>query len=379
MRKLIPLLAFLLALPIGASVPPDSIDTQSVDTTRIELKRTQRAKNWIVRFFKNFDEYDTNYIQPNYYNYTAMLQNTNFYQSFRLRAENEQGESQSITMAPSPTFKLGPYFGWRWIFLGYTFDINHLKRPAENTETSLSLYSSMLGVDLMYIRNTGDFTIRRTTGFSPETDEQVRGQHFDGMDAKTVGFNAYYVFNHRRFSYPAAFAQSTVQRRSAGSFILGLNYLHQSVDFDHTRLPEELLRPGQDGTSGLFEEMMVKSVDYNNYSLSVGYAYNWVFARNCLLSVSVAPSLGFKQAKGERIRGEQLWENVRNMSFNCISRIGLVWNNSHMFAGASFVNYLHDYKKKTFSMLNTVNYISLYAGFFFHRKSQYRGKKIPIL
>lgn len=50
--------------------------------------------------------------------------------------------------------KLGIYFGWRWIFLGYTFDIEDLfgknKNKAEKTEMSLNIYSSKFGVDLYY-------------------------------------------------------------------------------------------------------------------------------------------------------------------------------------------------------------------------------------
>lgn len=352
-----------LAVIRGDSVPAKT------DTTR-----RKRGMSWLKRIVKSFDEYDSDYIQTNYYNYTAMLQNTNFYQMFRLKAESPAGEKQSLTVAPSPTFKVGPYFGWRWIFLGYTFDISNLKHAGESTEFNLSLYSSMLGVDLMYIRNAGNFTIRNSSGFSEDVADRVKGKKFDGMDAFTTGINLYYVFNHRRFSYPAAFAQSTVQKRSCGSFILGLGYLRQRVEFDYTRLPEPLNYPGLDGSGVLLEEMKLTQVDYSNYYISGGYAYNWVFARNCLLSVSVSPSMGIKLAKGERISGDQIWKNVKDLSFNCISRLGLVWNSSRFFAGLSYVNYLHDYRRDAFSMLNMMNYVSFYAGFYFNRKSQYRNK-----
>ena len=47
------------------------------------------------------------------------------------------------------------------------------------------------------------------------------------------GLNLYYIFNNRRFSYPAAFSQSTNQRRSAGSFIIGFSVSAHNLDFDH--------------------------------------------------------------------------------------------------------------------------------------------------
>ena len=42
------------------------------------------------------------------------------------------------------------------------------------------------------------------------------------LQVKTLNVNAFYVFNYRRFSYPAAFSQSYIQRRSAGSFLLAI-------------------------------------------------------------------------------------------------------------------------------------------------------------
>lgn len=364
------------------NVKEDTVRVDSVevgDSTERHSPKTKvrKAKNWLKRFFRNFDDYDTDYISPNYYNYTAMLQNTNFYQVYRMKGTDADGHTQTLQMAPSPSFKVGPYFGWRWIFLGYTFDVSHPGSAGATTEFSLSLYSSMLGCDLVYIRNTGDFTLRKVTGFSDEVTRSVQGSQFSGMDSYTAAVNVYYVFNHRHFSYPAAYAQSTVQRKSCGSWMLGLSYSKQRVEFDYTRLPQQLLSSGTGETSSgntLIDELKISHVEYQSYNLSGGYAYNWVFARNCLFSLSLTPALGFKQAGGERLSGESIWLNVKNLKFDFISRAGIVWNNSHFFAGASLITHLYDYQKDSYSMSNYVNYLNIYVGFNFHRKSQYRHR-----
>lgn len=41
---------------------------------------------------------------------------------------------------------------------------------------------------------------------------------------QVLNLTGYYTFNHRRFSYPAAFTQSYIQRRSAGSWLAGISY-----------------------------------------------------------------------------------------------------------------------------------------------------------
>lgn len=45
----------------------------------------------------------------------------------------------------------------------------------------------------------------------------------EGLRMNVVNASAYYVFNHRKFSYPAALYQNYYQLRSAGSWLAGLS------------------------------------------------------------------------------------------------------------------------------------------------------------
>ena len=221
----------------------DSIAAPADTLTRRDVRKEKmkHTGSLLKRFFKNFDEYDTDYITPNYYNFTAMMQNTNFVQQYRIAAKDATGKEQSISLAPTPSFKVGPYVGWRWIFVGYTFDLSHPKNATKSTELSLSLYSSMLGVDFVYIRNTGTFKLQRVHGFDGIDHKEYKGTSFEGMQTHTFSLNAYYVLNHKHFSYPAAYAQSTVQRKSCGSWILGFSFDKQKALFDYKLLPQGLI------------------------------------------------------------------------------------------------------------------------------------------
>ncbi len=355
---LVMLAAFTASLSVYAGEQP------SDSTAAVKKKRG----TWLKRFIRNFDDYDTTYIKPNYYNWTAMLQNTNFYQTYRMTGRSEAGEEQTLTMSPSSAFKVGPYFGWRWLFLGYTFDVGNPQKATRTTEFSLSLYSSMLGCDLVYVRNTGDFSLKRASGFPTAVEQAVRGREFSGMDSYTASANLYYVFNHRKFSYPAAYAQSTVQRRSAGSWLMGLSYSRQRINFDYRQLPGELVQ------TPILDELKIDKIDYRSFNVNAGYAYNWVFARNWLLSASLTPAVGIRWTEGERITGENIWDDVRHFNFDFVSRAGLVWNNSHYFAGASAVSHIFGYRKAGYTLNNSILYFNVYVGFMLGRKSQYRNR-----
>ena len=191
-----------------------------------------------------------------------------------------------ITFSPLPTFKLGPYLGWRWIFLGYTFDLKNINSGDKRTEFDLSIYSSQLGVDLFYRKTGNDYKISKAQldTESKINTHQLNGMNYDGISVSIKGFNMYYIFNHKRFSYPAAFSQSTIQRRSSGSALCGIGYTKHSLSIDWDKLYSIVSdKLGEDVASRYMSEGPdTKKINYTDISLSGGYAYNWVFAHNWL-------------------------------------------------------------------------------------------------
>lgn len=173
-----------------------------------------------------------------------MLESSSWYEYYRLGSKGNNGE-QSLGFSPNASFKLGVYFGWRWIFLGYSFDVKDIfgghKNKAKKTEMALNLYSSKFGVDLYYRKTGSDFKIRSSSGFDLNTP--IKNLNFNGLQSKIKGLNAYWIFNYKKFSYPAAYSQSTNQRKSAGC-PLSLSWVgkYQPTASVNTRfLPNNLL------------------------------------------------------------------------------------------------------------------------------------------
>lgn len=347
------------------------------DTTLTRKEKIKSYGNIFTRFIKAFDEFDTTYITPNYYNWAFMLQNTTTYEMYSL---NSPRESQSIRFSPKPSVKVGPYLGWRWIFLGYTFDVNSFGKDhkSQRTEFELSLYSSMLGCDLIYRRTGDDFHIHRVKGFGEEGKE-VEGHNYNGIRLNVTGINLYYIFNHKRFSYPAAFAQSTVQRKSCGSWKAGLSVTRHLMKFDYNELPEQL---GQNSTYPLSKSFKFNEINYMDYSLSAGYAYNWVFKKNWLFCISVSPAIGYKKTDSHSTWLEILDEeekekrssifNMNNFNFNTTLRAALVWNNTKYFGGLSLILHNYNYHHSRLSINNTFGTLNLYMGLNFKKRKQYR-------
>lgn len=384
---LITLFFIMTLLPVHAQVSTDSTAEMATDTIGWHLcnnnisdsptKRKgffRKLGNGIKTLIRNFSEVDTNYIEPQKYNYTLMLQNTNTYESYWLRS----AKGNSFKFSPQPAVKLGPYIGWRWVFLGYTVDLLHLNSDNRRTEFDLSLYSSQFGIDLFYRKTGDDYRVSRVRMDAANTinTDNMRGIEFDGINVSITGLNLYYIFNHKRFSYPAAFSQSTIQRRSCGSFLCGLGYTKHSLSVDWEKLYSLVANNlGEDIAQKYMDsELKLTKVKYTDLSVSCGYAYNLVFAHNWLASASVSMAVGYKSATSNDNHGLFSFKefSFKNFNLDGVGRFGIVWNNMKMYYGASAILHTYNYSKAKFSTNTIFGSINLYVGFNFGRKKEYK-------
>ena len=149
------------------------------------------------------------------------------------------------------------------------FSLNAALNPAKllgryrDYELNFNSYGKRFGFDIIY-----------------QDAHNFKGWHdHEGMDrielpdgmlkVKTLNVNAFYVFNSRRFSYPAAFTQSYIQRRSAGSILLAASGQGQHATLDYTQKTD---------------------MKMTNISLGMGYGYNFVPGEGWLLHISALPT-----------------------------------------------------------------------------------------
>lgn len=318
---------------------------------------------------KGFSRIDTNYIEPQHYNFTVMIQNTNTYELYHLRDDR----GQEVLFSPEPAYKVGPYFGWRWIFLGYTVDVAHLKDGDGRQDFSLSLYSNQIGADLFYKKSGNSYRIKKVYDKDRQRVPGMEDLPFDDFSSSIKGFNLYYIFNHNRFSYPAAYSQSTIQRRSCGSAIAGIGYTRHKLNVDWQELYDMLYTYADDSydVSTIDTTMQATNVTYSDYSLSGGYAYNWVFAYNWLFDISLQAAVGYKHTAGEsRTDKHGLLKDFdfKNLNVDGILRAGIVWNNTRWYAGANAIFHTYNYRKSNFSTNNVFGSVNFYAGYNFGKR-----------
>lgn len=130
-------------------------------------------------------------------------------------------------------------------------------------ELNFNSYGKRFGFDIIY-QNAKNFT-----GWHDHEGMERIELPADMLKVKTLNVNAFYVFNSSRFSYPAAFSQSYIQRRSAGSFLLAASGQGQHASLDWK------------------QEMQLK---VTNIGIGAGYGYNYVPRQGWLLHISALPT-----------------------------------------------------------------------------------------
>ena len=370
----------------------------SLTRARHEKTFFHRLGKTFTNFFREFSNINEQYIEPQHYNYTVMLQNTNTYEVYTLYGE----EGQRISFAPDPSWRLGPYLGWRWVFLGYTIDLKHINMKSNHSskkEFNLSLYSSLLGVDLFWRQTGNDYHIQRMDLRAEVNTDALRKVSFDGFKGSIKGLNLYYIFNHRKFSYPAAYSQSTKQKLSAGSWMVGLGYTQHQLEVDWDKLSnivderlnqksrnqqnqEARTQQNQEGEiqteAKIDSSLMFSKVRYSDYSATVGYGYNWVFAKNWLFNASLSVGLAYNHSRSDDPEQDKF--NLKNFNFknfniDGVGRFGVVWNNDKWYAGISSVIHSYNYHKDHFSTNNSFGSLNIYVGVNFGKKREYKNVK----
>lgn len=110
--------------------------------------------------------------------------------------------------------------------------------------------------------------------------DESKGQLRAPASIASLYLNGYYVFNGRRYSQAAAYNQSVIQRRSAGSFLVGATWYMSAFDFSDNRNAAMILLSDNVGRIKLHQG-----------NIGVGYGFNWVPLRGLVLNAMAMPTV----------------------------------------------------------------------------------------
>ena len=323
---------------------------------------------------------DLNYIDvQDYYNWCAMVQFTTRFEVYQMDAG---AEDFILRMSPKPRPRVGPFFGWRFAFFGYNIDLKSIFMNKEDTDLSASIYSAAFGLDLFYRNVGGNYNISKLVVNNRDYSNQLNGKRFDGIRMHMKRISFYYIPNFRHYSHQAAFSQTHRQLISAGSLILGLQYAHNKCHVDWGKLYVIMPSPNPDtdqtNTPLQSSNSLIEGNQKNDeFSASVGYGYNWVFAKNWLLGAEFTGSIGYllqhintsssvDENKGHVSFIKRLDQHIRkNVALGSNIRLALVYNCGPIYTGLQGVGFYYQQGNGVMMSRNFISSVYAFVGYNF--------------
>ena len=149
---------------------------------------------------------------------------------------------------------------YRGLGLGVAVNPAKFAGKCKDFEYNLNSYSNRYGFDVVFLSS------KTYHGYKAADAERI-DIHKGQISQNALNLNFYYAFNYRRFSFPAAFSQSYIQKRSAGSWMIGASF---------------------DGSKTELNDMTIR---LNEFAVGAGYAYNLVAFSHWLFHLSALPTV----------------------------------------------------------------------------------------
>ncbi|MGL1887953.1 MAG: DUF4421 domain-containing protein [Reichenbachiella sp.] len=318
----------------------------------MEQKINQLSKYLLYR------NHDTTYIK-NYADKLAIrLVNINKYNTFSLRNVKE---NVSATYRPNFKSNLGIGIAYKWfsfdltvpISIGKSFDYEHDRFIdfQANAFSSKHYYSASLQYYFGH-------QLTKTRGFDlasdyPELRDDIRSIYF--------ALQYLYAVNYTKFSLKAPFILNEVQKKSAGSWLMGVGFNLFIVGADSSMVPYEYQNTNND---------IINITDMSSLGISLngGYMYSFVLREKWFLTVSAIPGVTYNIGDYKTdIRTP--FDSHFSLKLKTMNAIG--YNSEKFFSGFQFLFDLYDVDLTNSNRLNNgIGRLKFFVGYRFTRKKK---------
>ena len=372
------IISFLIVPTVTAiAATPDSLSfdnqqatpTDSATITTHKESKILKPFKWAVGVMDVISDYlmgcDTSYITPQKYEFSTQMELSYFHDYYRMRSSRSGDDSEMVLQSGNP-LSLGIYAYWGPFGIGHSWNVEDIGKSKSKSNVNGYRNSFVLNtariIGEVYTFGSGKSAkFTRISGI----DLEGKDRSFGGLKSECFGVDAQYIFNHSRYSWPAAFGENAVQKKAAGSFKAGISYCRMNISFD----PDEI---STDIAADIDTTLFFDHVKYTDYAINFGYSYNWPFAHNCLLAVSAIPSIGYRRSEINTNYSKQVLDNI---STDLFLRASLFWNNTKYFSGLVLDIHTYSYREKKFSLTNSYGTVKYILGFNFLKKAKYRNGK----
>ena len=351
--------------------------SQNIESVNSSLSLNKEFKNDTLQNqessgkFKSFFSYilDVKYDTTKIIDLTHKLNiYTGFIGKFHSIELDNPDINKKIKYEPNGNTSIMVGFNYKWLGLGFNFSPGFLNKDDEiygqskRFDTQLNVYAKTFGIDA-YLQYYKGFYLKNPDDFISWTNENFPLQ--PGLESLSFGLSAYYFFNNKKFSYKAAFNRTQVQKKSAGSLILGTHVNANVVNSAGGFIPSEL-------PDSLTDYYNLDAYVTSSIGISCGYTYTLVFLKNFFINASLVPGLGYRSATFQNLDNNTKVNGDITGSLN--ARIALGYEGKHLYTGLTFVSFADSFNYESISISSSTGNIRFFIGKRFNASKLFHKK-----
>ena len=277
-------LLFALNAAGQEAMPSDSAVVDSVKKKHTLMDRIHQVQAFLDKRAKS--SVDPNFIEVPEKPWRVILRNKNHdvdveYSDIFFDPTYNESTEWKLLFEPPMASSIGIWVGYRGTGISFSQSLNN------NSGRYFSISSTGARYGFNFRLRRFNTSKARLTGTTYEHNFDNRESTVDTTGLvqspvwiRSVYVNGYYVFNGRRYSQAAAYNQSVIQRRSAGSFLLGATWYQSSFDYS-------------DVANGFFMMLGhgVHRIKVHQANIGFGYGYNFVPCRGLVINAMAMPTI----------------------------------------------------------------------------------------
>jgi len=144
-----------------------------------------------------------------------------------------------------------------------------------------------------------------------------------------------YVFNDKRFSYNAPFYHNEIQRKSAGSFLVGAGVYHTNANGDSAFTPANVRY------ADFFHDFKFNQTTNAGIDINGGYAYTLVIKKLFFVTAMLSGGAGINYASLANSITNQAEEKT-GAEINVTGKFAAGYNSDKFFAGVTYIRLVNE-------------------------------------
>jgi hypothetical protein len=276
-------------------------------------------------------KYDADYIKDYKHLFTTRFYLLNESVGFRVKPNDQE---ISLNYVPNNDIKNGLAFFHKWYGVGLAvnnpFAGKDVLRKGKSSivDFRLNAYGSAVAAELslqdyqgFYLKNM----LQQPLNWEPESP------YFQRSDMHIFSTSAivYFILNHKKHSFRAAYLQNERQLKSSGSLIIMPSFVYLNLKSDSSLIPDfysaKLL---------VQDDEHIRNGKFFTYGISLGYSYTYVFLKYFYLNLSMIPGAFIQNYDYESEYG-----SVRGTKLTALwlGRAAFGFNSDHIYFGVGGV------------------------------------------